>query len=215
MKPIPLVQYLSQLETEKRPQSVGRRTERRESPYAGPRLIATTTESELPASPSIEERIAEAYERGVQDGRIEANAETARRETARNAAHENRFQKERQEFLAGKYASLADAIAVGLTDIEDRIAEAVARILKPYVTEQQGKIVVEALCSDIEKLLATDEPALLRIQGPEKLLDAMRERLSGRPFKAEYRLSEDVDVIVEANNTRIETQLQSWIASIS
>jgi hypothetical protein len=218
MKPIPIAQYLSQLEREKAPRPIEQRTQRRESPFMKPRLVATAAEEPPPAAPAtldIEARLAEAYERGVQEGRIEAHAEHARREAARDADHETRFQRERQEFQANKYAQLADALAAGLIEIEERIACVVARILEPYLAEEQTKLVVKALCEDIDKLLSADAPPLLRISGPEKVLVALRERLSGQPVEVEYWLNDGVDAIVQTHNTRIETQLQNWTALIS
>lgn len=218
MKPIPIAQYLNQLEGESSPRPVEQRIHRRESPFLKPRLVAPVAEGALsapPATSDIEARIAEAYERGVQDGRIEAHAEHARREAARDADEENRLQKERQEFQAHEYAELADAIDAGLIEIEDRIARVIARILEPYLTEQQTKLVVQTLGEDIEKLLSADAPPLLRISGPEEVLAVLRERLSGRPIEVEYWLDDGVEATVQARNTRIETQLQNWIAVIS
>lgn len=217
MKPIPIAQYLSQFEGETAMRPAEQRLQRRESPFAKPRLVATTAEKPpaAPAVPDIETRIAEAYERGVQDGRIEAHAEHARREADRDAEHEVHLQKERQEFQAREYAELADAIAAGLVEIEERIACVVARILEPYLAEQQTKLIIDALCADIDKLFSADARPLLRISGPEKVLVAMRERLSRRPIKVEYWLNDEVEATVQAHDTQIETQLQSWMALIS
>jgi hypothetical protein len=214
MKPIPIAQYLSQLEGENPLRSTEKRIQRRESPFTKPRLVATSAEAPhvaAPDVPDIEARLAEAYERGAQAGRLEAHAEHAQRQAARGAEDENRLQKERQEFQAGEYAELADAIAAGLTEIEERISSVVASILEPYIAEQQAKLVVKALCADVDKLLSADAPPLLRISGPEEVLAVMRKRLAGRAIEVEYRLNDGVEASVEAHNTLIETQFQNWI----
>jgi len=216
MKPIPIAQYLSQLGGENAPLPVERRLGRREASFARPKVISTTEEVVVtPPGPSIEARITEAYARGLQEGRIDAHAEHARREAVREADYESRRQKERQEFLDGEYARLADAIGSKLDDIEEHITGVLANILKPFLAEWQSKMVAEALNKDVEKLFAAGAPTLLRIHGPEKILSAMRERLSGRPVEVEYSPNEGIEVVVETEDTRIETQLSSWLSLIS
>ena len=216
MKSIPIAQYLSQLQAENAPHSIEPRLDRQASAFLRPKLISTTEEAVVtPPEPSIEARIVAAYERGLQEGRIEAHAEHARHEAAREADYESRQQKERREFLDGEYARLADAIGSKLDDIEERITGVLASILKPYLAERQSKMVAEALYENVEKLFAAGAPTLLRIHGPEKILSAMSERLSDRPVKVEYCLNEGIEAVVEADESRIETQLHSWLSSIS
>jgi hypothetical protein len=221
MKAIPIAQYLSQLEREPSDHNTASRLERREPFAPKPRLVSSSINlkplAELTPVPAqeIEARIAEAYERGVQDGRVEANAEHAKHQAAQESERESRLQTELEAFRANELAQFAEVISAGLAEIEERIALTAARILKPYLLRSQMKLVFDALCGDYARLRSLDAPPLLRVSGRESVLSALRSRLSGQPIEIEYSLNENVEVTVLAENTRIQTQLQAWTDAIN
>jgi len=221
MKAIPIAQYLSQLEREPSDSDAPRRQGRREPFPTRPRLVTSATNLKPPADPplapvqDIEARIAEAYERGVQDGGAEANAEEEKRRAARETEYESRLHKEIEEFRANELAQFAEAISTSLTEIEERISLAAARIMKPYLHRKQMKLVFDALCEDYARLRSSDAPPLLRVSGRESVLNTLRSRLSGQPIEIEYSLNENVEVTVLAESTRIQTQLQAWTDAIN
>ena len=221
MKAIPIAQYLSQLEREPSDHSTASRLERREPFAPKPRLVSSSMNLSPPAESNpvpaqeIEARIAEAYERGLQDGRVEANAEHARRQAAQEAEYESRLQREFEAFRANELAQFAEVISTSLAEIEERIALTAARILKPYLLRMQMKLVFDALCEDYARLRSSGAPPLLRVSGRESVLNALRSRLSGQPIEIEYSLNENVEVTVLAESTRIQTQLQAWTDAIN
>jgi len=221
MKAIPIAQYLSQLEREPAERATGPRLAVGEPYPAKPRLVTTSPSPKPPADPpaavvpDIEASIAEAYQRGVQDGRAEANAEHIKRQAAQETDYDSRLEKASEAFRAKELAQFAEAISSSLTEIEERIALTTARIMKPYLLRKQMKLVFDALCEDYARLRSSDAPPLLRVSGRESVLSALRSRLASQPIEIEYSLNENVEVTVLADNTRIQTQLQAWTDAIN
>ena len=221
MKAIPIAQYLSQLEREPGERETAPRQVLRDPFPTKPRLVTTSPSLRLPAQPSpspppdIEARLAEAYERGVQAGRSEANVEHEKQLAARETDYASRLEAAIEAVRAGELAQFAEAVSASLTEIEERLALTLARIMKPYLLRQQMKLVFDALCEDYARLRSCDAPPLLRISGHESVLSTLRSRLAGQPIEIEYSLNENVEVTVLADHTRIQTQLQAWTDAIN
>jgi hypothetical protein len=203
MKPIPIAQYLAQFgkadlaETE---------TPRRENLLLRPRLVQPRED--------VEARIEEAFERGRRKGIAEARADVADAAMRDQIDVRERALAERLDFQANEYAELSEKIVTGLAEIEERVAASVARILKPYLIEEHSKLVVQALSSNLTRILSGDGPTVLKIRGRKDVLGMLHERLSMHPVEVEYVAEDSVDVRVEAQQTVIESQLQAWIDHI-
>jgi flagellar biosynthesis/type III secretory pathway protein FliH len=173
---------------------------------------------EEPPAPDVEERIAEAYERGLREG-----AEAARAEDAESLAREetklrDRALEERVDFQLNEYARLAEVIANGLAEIEERIAASVTRILAPLLTTEMTKRIIDELGDDVARLCSGGSPGLVKIRGPERLLAALRERVADLPAEVELVEEDAVEITVEAQHTVIRSQLRPWadlIASLA
>lgn len=203
MKPIPIAQYLSQFARADVSES---EPPRRDSVLLRPRVF--------PAREDVEAKIAEAFERGRQEGLATAAAEAAAALARSQIDREETVNAERLAFRANEYGRLADKIEAGLIELEERIATSVARILKPYLKQEHSKRVTQALSDHLTRILSGDSPAVLKIRGPEHVLGVLRERLSARPVVVEYSVEDGVDVTVEAQHTVITSQLRAWIDHI-
>jgi len=202
MKPIPIAQYLNRFE---RVGAAGFAEAPRQPPaLMKPRVAATTVED-------IEARLHEAFERGRQEGFAAARAEGEAALARHDGELDQRLQAERVAFQAEGYAKLADHISAGLAEIEARIADGVAHILRPYLSQEQSKRVIQALSETLGRILSSESAALLKISGPEAVLNALRDRLSKHAVEVEYVLEEGVDVTIEAQQTVIRSQLQGWL----
>lgn len=200
MKPIPIAQYLNRFE---RVEATTIETPRRQSALLKPRATPE------PDDPGV--ALHEAFERGRQEGLDAGRAELDAALARQQAEYEQRASAERDAFRAEEYAQLADQIAAGLAEIEGRIAETVAAILRPYLVQEQSQRVIQALSENLGRILSSDRPALLKIAGPEYVLNLLRDRLSKHPVQVEYSLEEGVDVTIEAQQTIIRSQLQAWV----
>ena len=117
---------------------------------------------------------------------------------------------ERLDFQLNEYAQLADVIATGLVEIEQRIASSVARILAPFLTNEVSKQVIDELCDNIARLRAGGSSGLIKIRGPERLLGALRDRASFLPVDVEFVVEDGVEATIEAQHTTIRSELQPW-----
>jgi hypothetical protein len=201
MRPIPIAQYLNRFERAE-PTAVGAQ------PRANP-----LTQKPLPAAAvdDVETRLRQAYERGRQEGLAAARVEADAAFASHKDEQSERAEAERVSFQVNECAKLADQIAAGMIEIEERIAETVANILRPYLAQEQTSRVTKALSENLARILSGDSPALLKISGPEFILSVLRDRLSSHPAPVEYSVEEGLDVTVEAQQTIIRSQLQAWV----
>jgi flagellar biosynthesis/type III secretory pathway protein FliH len=175
---------------------------RRESPFFRARESAP--------GPDLETRLAEAYHRGVQEGLDTAREEGATTRALERAELQKRAVVERLDFQMNEYAKLAEAIATAFSEVERRVADSVARILQPFVTEGISSQIVEELARAISRLRQGERPGLMRIRGPERLLAALKPRIGSLAVDVEYSVEEGIEVLVEASDTTIASGLQPW-----
>jgi hypothetical protein len=182
-----------------------------ERPEPEARALRIEVEPEPPQpDPEVEARVAEAYHRGLHDGATDARAEAAETASRHLASQQDRLLVERLDFQMNEYAQLADAIASGLGEIEQRIAASVGRILAPFLTNAVTNQVVDELCASLARLSAGGAPGLIKIRGPERLLKILRERVASLPVEVEYIVENGVEATIEAQHTMIRSELQSW-----
>jgi hypothetical protein len=167
---------------------------------------------ETAAAPAadLEAAVAEAFERGLREGEAVARAEAAETRAQEQAERRRQEQLEWLEFKSNEYANLAETIETGLAEIEQRIAGAAARILAPFLNEEIAKQVVDELCAHVARLSAGGSPGLMKIRGPERLLAALRRRLSGVAVDVEFVAEEGVEATIEAQRTVIRSTMQPW-----
>ena len=168
-----------------------------------------------PAAASFEARIEDAYARGARDGAEAARAGGAEALQAELAAERERTVVERLDFHLNEYAHLANVVGAGLVEIEERISSAVARIIAPLVESRVARQIIDELAESLRTLGASGSPAPIKIRGPERLLHLLRQRIGEFAAEVEYAAEEAVEIIVEARDTRIESQLGAWAASIA
>ncbi len=178
---------------------------RRDSPFFRPREAA---------SRDIESRLSEAYHRGVQEGLDTATAEAASARALERAETQKRAVVERLDFQMNEYARLADLAAARLDEIEKRIADVVAGILRPLVAESVARQIVDELIENIGRLRSAGAPPLLKVRGPERLLKLLRTRLAGSAVEVQFSVDEGVEVIADLDHTTIATEIAPWIELI-
>lgn len=203
MRPIPIAQYLNQFG--------------KAEPTQGPRPLRENVLLKsriLSTSADIDTRVGEAFERGRREGLAAAGAECEATIAAERGQWEEREAADRLAWQANEYGQLAEKIESALGAIEQELAGAVARILKPFLIEERVKQVTQALSENLSKILTGDPPGALKITGPETLLNVLRDRLASHPAIVEYVAGDSVDVTVEAHHTILKSQLQAWIDHI-
>ena len=141
-----------------------------------------------------------------------ANGEAATARALERAEVQRRSVVERLDFQMNEFAQLGDKISGGLIEVEQRIADVVARILQPLVTQAVSRKVVDELIENVTRLLRNGgQTGLMKISGPEKILNILKKRVSQIAVDVEYVFEDEgIEVTVEAQHTTIRSAFTPW-----
>jgi hypothetical protein len=204
VKPIPIAQYLNQ-----------------QGRFATSALRALPEEETAPLKPraasppeDLEKQIDRVFEQARQQGLAAARSEMDAVFAKDKAERDERELADRLSFRASEYARLASKITEGLKEIETRTADAVARILKPYITDLQQKQVEQALLDCLRSILTSKSHDVLKIAGPKEKLDQLAEKLAPYAISIDYTATGGVDFSVVAQHTIFETQMEAFVTAL-
>jgi flagellar biosynthesis/type III secretory pathway protein FliH len=185
------------------------------TPKAGCERMAASAQT--PFDQEIEtgsvDAIADAFARGREEGLAAGRAEYAARLDEERAAAEARLAEERAAWSSLEGARLGDAIAAAFQSLEASVGDAVAAILSPVLKEGRRRRAVDELAENLKRLMASGQ-RILRVSGPEDLLEELRARLGADMSAVAFEAAEDIDMRVVAEQTTIETQLKAWMPRI-
>lgn len=182
------------------------RTQRPDNPAALPAAAASPPVTRA-------DEIEAARRHGEAAGREAARLEYAAELQREQERFEARLAEMRQAWTEEQGVVLSRAIGEGLDRIEATIADAAARLLEPLIVAEVREAALAGLKRTLEDLLTKSPAAHIRIQGPDDLLAALRDRLGERKSIA-YAPGAGCDVLVETDNTLIETRLAAWMAHL-
>jgi hypothetical protein len=157
----------------------------------------------------------EAFARGMAAGRLAADAEHEQRQAEAVARAAEQHAAERALWVGEQAEQLALRLASAVETLETRIADTVGRILTPFLGAELRRQSVESLAESIGTLLSGGGCSTLRIAGPEDLLAALRERLGACPVAIDWQPGERAEVTVCADDSIIETEIQSWLDRVA
>jgi hypothetical protein len=161
------------------------------------------------------EPVATAFLRGRYQGLDDARTEFEAKLKAAEESFEERLAAKRTAWVAEQGALLADKITTAVDSLSNDTGDSVAAILAPFLEEKLRVRIVEELLRSLEKVLKGGRPAILKISGPDDLLQIIRQTLGKSSSAFEFEATETVDVQVVADHTIIETQLEAWLQRIS
>ena len=167
--------------------------------------------AETPAEPDWEERIADAYARGIEEGKRLAEAEAAAELEAEKADWERTAVAAREAWCAETGTGISAQIAAAFGELEDNIATAAERVLQPLVSQAARTEAVQQLRTIIADLAATNPGIGLQISGPEDLLAIVRESLPAAIAEPVYIVTDKTDIQIKAGASLLETRIASWI----
>jgi hypothetical protein len=125
--------------------------------------------------------------------------------------YEKRLQEERASWASEEGAKLGLCLTNAIAQFEERLAESVDAVLRPFLIESLRRQIIDELLSDIGVLLASDEPPAIEISGAADLLAALQAKLSETAAAIDYKPNDSIDVRIIAHHTIIESQLRAWI----
>jgi len=235
MKPVPFAQYLARQQATPAPEAApapswpppkkrspddqaARRSpllrksesQRQEPRFEDVRTQDARTPDAHPAAAKLEQALLKAFE----EGRDAARREWAVERSDLKAEIEEQVAHERECWAKDEGDRLLAAHRAAMADFEMRCAQAVANILRPFLTQSVIARVTESLVQNIEVLFASRKRSLFEISGPQDLIEALKQKFSDRPASISYALSDGVDVRVRVDDTVIETQLGAWMQAL-
>ena len=178
---------------------------------------AGRAEAQAKADAQLAEALEQARAQAHEAGRAEAERETREAVVAELAgAHEQALEEARAAWVAEESARLAEALEAGLTDLQIRLAEKLARALEPFLARALREKACAEMAAMLERLLAAGEAgAEIRVEGPQDLLDALRAKLPERPGLVLHVVSGRPDIRVSCADTTLETQIAQWSRILS
>jgi len=221
MKPIPFAQYMANVQSA----AAAAPTERKQWPPSAKSEAPRESVRQSPLLRRVDEEVAERradQSRRIDQGRLQAFAdgrEAAERDfeaqkAQMRAAMDAELATARAEWTAQEGERLAVAHRAAHEDFEARCSEAVANILRPFLTTAVIGRVTEALVENLNVLFASRTQSLFEISGPADLLEALRHRFGENGASIAYAPNDSIDVRVCVGDTTIETQLGAWMQAL-
>ena len=106
-------------------------------------------------------------------------------------------------------------VADALADIEQRIADQVARCLKPVLADGIRDKAVSQLSGTLGDLLRKGEYVAISVSGSEDLLASLKSKLGVQNAGLVFTPSDSTDLSVSADETILETRIAAWAAEIN
>lgn len=170
---------------------------------------------EGPSESDLEQQLEEAYIRGVLEGRAAAQAEYGAQMQKQAEDAERYLKSERGRWVADEGARLGGVIVSSLESIETRLAEQVARVLKPFLVERARQRAVADLVSVLDVMLLKGEYSKVTVSGPEDLLATLKTHVAGHAESVVFVAAEGAsDISVIADETILETRIADWVEAI-
>jgi hypothetical protein len=168
---------------------------------------------EPPAAPKAGEIPANvldgAYRRGYAAAISEAEGKLAE-ERIRGAV---RLGEERAKWSDQQAVALANGFSAACRELETNIANSVARILQPFLSEAIRDKAVAAMVEQIAALTNSASRPAFHVSGPRELIELVKAQLDGqRQIGIEYQVVSGAgEIRVVADQTVIETQMSAWV----
>jgi hypothetical protein len=156
--------------------------------------------------------IEQAFARGLEQGQAAARATLEAKLAHEQKQFELALSAERQARQADAL-KFAAALAAGLVNLEQTIAQSVGRLLRPFLAARAHTQAVADLRAALEALLGKEPGIALTIAGPEHLLAGLRATLPETAIS--YVANSDCEVRVTGNQTVLETRLGAWLAGLA
>jgi len=225
MKPVPFAEYLARQHSTPAPEATPQlpwppprkrmadEQAARTSPLLRRKEAEPSPAAEEPRAaqaPKLEQSMLKAFDEGREAARREWQEERARLESGRALD----LARERAKWSLEEGQRLVEAHRAAIADFETKCSQAVANILRPFLTQAVIARVTDALVQNIEVLFASRRRSLFEISGPQDLLDALKTKFADQQASIAYSLSDGLDVRVRVDETVIETQLGAWMQAL-
>lgn len=156
-------------------------------------------------------KVEESYSRGLLNGRAMAQAQFNTRLAEERAKYAAQLKAEREKWAAETGEALANRLGEAMANFETRVADAAARILKPFLKVELHRQAIAELQASLNVLVSADPGVSVHITAPEDVLEVLRVQLSERALTATYVPGDGCDVKIVAGTATLETCLKGWM----
>lgn len=174
--------------------------------------------SGLPADPpelTYEEKLAAEYERGRQAGAAVAQERYQTQLAEARQNQETALQELRAAHEQETAGLLKDALEGAFGALEQQIAASVAAVLQPLIEEQVIYRIVISFKAELARFLEGDDGALIRVSGPQNLLELLSSDLGALAGRIELQPAEAPELTANIGETSLETRLTDWMAQLA
>lgn len=158
--------------------------------------------------------IEDAYQRGLEEGRREAEARLAHDLGEQKAAAELKLGEARKAWAADFGQVLSKELKDGVQEMHHLLADNFSNVLLPIIRDEMRSEAVRKISDALRKTAASDWEGPFLVEGPADLLQELRENLGDMESLIECRMVESQDVRVTINETILETQLAAWADAV-
>jgi hypothetical protein len=158
--------------------------------------------------------LAQAYERGLAEGRAQGLAALDTRLAEERADLHTRLAAERRARLIEQGEALGRDLAQGLAALQTSIADAVAAVLEPWLEAQARESAMAGLRTAMDRALGGVDGLTVRACGPPELLEALAQSLAGRDVRLVLATEEGPGLRVGIEATRIAVAMSGWLQPI-
>jgi hypothetical protein len=123
--------------------------------------------------------------------------------------HAAALEAARAAWAAGEGESLASTLISGLAALEAALADNLAGVVTPFLAPAARHRAALELRAALAALMAGTHGGLIEIRGPGDILEPLRVALADNAAVV-LTEADGVDVVVEAGDTTIRSQLQAW-----
>lgn len=103
-----------------------------------------------------------------------------------------------------------DWLSARFIQLEKTLADALVRIINPFISSSIHSKIIEDLKVAIFDILQDRDSCELTIKGPPELLKLLKDKLSDLPAPIKFLENDDLELSVDTADTRIESRFQLW-----
>lgn len=170
---------------------------------------------------AIQRRIDEAYARGLEEGRAEAEAQRSTELAILREDCENRLEQSKVVFCDNLTDRLTSELRRQIDNVHASIDQQLVSALLPVLRHVLTEATVKELAHGLNDILAEQDAITVELRGPQELVDRITDtlnRMNEMPqtnSKLKCVPDETSALSIIANDTVIEARLMSWIQRIA
>ncbi|WP_267428269.1 hypothetical protein [Methylobacterium sp. GC_Met_2] len=175
-----------------------------------PKRVDAEPSPSSPPPPDLDAIAAAARLEGRREGEAAVRAAVEAAVKAEREAAAATLAEARQHWVETESTLLAGAITGQARMVEERLAQSLARVLRPFLAEALRQEAIADLHATLASLVADDQAGTLAVTGPADLVAALVRRLDLPPERVAITAGGGPDLRIRSNGTLVETRLGAW-----